>query len=143
MMLLEGIDDPAATDPADLHRRYLERLATVIETAGIGVVAEETGIASDRLDSLPDTDPGLTLAEAADILAVGAERETGKSLREEARDHLLLRMSSAVVDVDALATALSGEFEARDYQQMIEGEMPMALSEYARISLYIERQNPF
>ena len=76
-------------------------------------------------------------------MAVGGERGASESIRQEARDHLLLRMSSAVVDVDALATALDGEFGPRDYQQMIEGELSMPLAEYARIYLYVERQNPF
>lgn len=142
-MLAEPIDDPAAIEPADLHRQYRERLAAVIEEAGSAAVAEETGIATDRLESLPDVDPGLTIADAADILAVDGEAGPSESIRQEARDHLLLGMSSAVVDVDALAGALSGEFGPRDYQQMIEGEMPMPLGEYARIYLYVERQNPF
>lgn len=142
-MLVEPIADPGAIEPADLHRGYRERLAAVIEEVGTAAVAEQTGIPSDRLESLPDADPGLTLAETAEILGVGGEAGASESLGQEARDHLLLRMSSAVVDVDALAAALDGEFGPRDYQQMIEGEMPMSLAEYARIYLYVEQQNPF
>lgn len=141
-MLVEPIDDPETIEAGDLHRQYLEELAAAIAKVGADQVAEETGIDVARLDSLPDTNSGFTVAEAAEILAASGADGHGESLRQEVRDHLLLRMSSAVVDVDALAAALPGEFGPRDYQQMIEGERPMPLAEYARIYLHVERQNP-
>lgn len=142
-MLVEPIDDVADIDVQDLHRRYRRELGRVIDAEGVETVARGTGIAPDRLAALPEEDPGLTLADAASILATAVDQPDAESIRQEARDHLLLTMSSAVVDVDALATAMGGDLEPRDYQQMIEGHMAMPLAEYARIRYYLETKNPY
>jgi hypothetical protein len=142
-MLVESIGDIEDIDVGDLHRRYRRELGDVIETVGVETVARETGIARERLALLPAEDPGLTLADAAAILSTAPDRPDAGSIRQEVRDHLLLTMSSAVVDVDALATAMGGDLEPRDYQQMIEGTMAMPLAEYARIRYYLETKNPY
>lgn len=142
-MLAEPIDAVDEIDPGDLHREYRRELGRVLESEGVETVAKATGIGRERLDQLPDGDPGLTLDEATAILATREGSPDAGTLRQEARDHLLLTMSSAVVDVDALASAMGGDLGPQEYQQMIEGRMAMPLGEFARIRYYVASKNPF
>lgn len=141
-MLVDEIGDESV-EVSDLHRRYLTELARVIDAVGLDTVANATGIERERLTALPERDRSLTVAEATAILGCDDEYPDPDVMRQEVRDHLMLEMSSAVVDVDALSSALGGDFGPRDYQQMIEGRMPMPLREYARIYRYVEAKNPY
>ena len=142
-MLTDAIEDAADIDGETLLVRYRERLWTIVDQEGVDEVAAETGIDRARLRGLSDTDTSLTVTEAASILALADETRDAETIRLEARDHLLLGMSSAVVDVDALASHLPGDYGPRDYQQMIEGGMAMPLGTYAQVYRYVESQNPY
>ncbi|MFB6077067.1 MAG: DUF5791 family protein, partial [Candidatus Nanohaloarchaea archaeon] len=63
--------DAAAATPADLRARYESRLAAVVEAVGPEAAADRTDIDADILrDLLDGAAPELTLAEAAEILAL-------------------------------------------------------------------------
>lgn len=139
-MLVEDIEE--GVDAATLEQRYRRDLASRIDRLGVDTVAEATAIDADRLERVEDPGTPLTLKEVTAILAVDGDR-TAAAIMQDVRDHLMLQMSSSVVDVDALATALEGDLEPRDYQQMIEGRMAMPLSVYARIYRHVQSENPF
>lgn len=141
-MLREDIAE-GISDTASLHRRYLAELARIVEEIGLEIAVAETGIERSRLEALPDRDEGLTVEEVTEILALQPEAAEASTIRRNVRDHLILEMSSAVVDVDALASGLDGDLGPRDYQQMIEGRMAMPLREYARIYRFVAENNPF
>lgn len=142
-MLTDAVDDAADIDPETLHERYVSELAVLLEDHGISAVAERTGIDLDRLRALPERDPDLTLEETASILAATGAYPDTETAVQDVRDHLLIRMSSAIVDVDALAVALDDDLGPQEYQQKIEGRMETTLSEYARIYHYVESENPY
>ena len=139
-MLVEEIEDDI--DAQDLERRYRLGLADIVSAVGIDEAAERTGIDPDRLETIGEDGSAFTVTEATAILSLVEDR-TPEEIRRDVSDHLKLEMSSAVVDVDAIASALDGDLEPKDYQQMIEGRIPMPLSEYARIYRYVESKNPF
>lgn len=133
--MLRGEFDAAAADgPADLRAEYESVLAETIERLGVETVAERSGLASGTVEAvLAGESPELTLSEAAAVLAADEGRPDAEAIAAEARDVLLLGMTAAVVDVDALASALDGALEAKELQQKVEGRHPMTLAEYATV----------
>ncbi len=139
-MLVEDIEE--GVDAATLEQRYRRDLASRIDRLGVETVADATDIDAERLERVDDPGTPLTLQEVTAILAVDSDR-SAEAIMQDVRDHLMLEMSSAVVDVDALAVKLDGDLEPRDYQQMIEGRMEMPLTVYARVYRYVQSENPF
>lgn len=135
-MLTDPIDADAVT-PGELVARYQERIAEAVDSVGRDVATEETGIAADRIDP-PDSED-LTVEDAAALLALGDDRD-GEVILAEVRDHIMLSMSTAVLDVDAVAAGLDGGLSAREIQAKIEGRLPMTVGEYARVHHYIASQ---
>lgn len=131
-MLTEEIPDPAATDPAALRRQYESDLAAVVDRVGTDAAADETGIPAERLESLEEG-ADLTVEEAAAVVALAEDTPDAETVRLEVQDHLMLAMSSAVMDVDAVAASVDGDLDPRDVQQKVEGRQPMTLAEYTQI----------
>ncbi|MFB6111048.1 MAG: DUF5791 family protein [Halobacteriaceae archaeon] len=105
--------------------------------------AGETSIAEARLRALAAGDRiDLTLEEAAQVLALTDEWPDAETLLIEVRDTLMLRMSSAVLDVDALAAEIDADLGPTALQQRIEGRHPMTLEEYADVVHAIARNGP-
>lgn len=127
----------------ELHTRYLEELDRVVRSAGLVTAAAVTGLDRSRLEALPGQDAGLTLAEASAVLALDPEHGDAEQIRREIRDRLILAMSSAVIDVEALSSAMGGDLGPQEYQQMIEGRTPLPLREYARIYHYVLSRSPY
>jgi len=87
--------------------------------------------------------PELTVEEAAGVLGTSDDYPVAEDLLLEVRDHLMLQMSSAVMDVEALASGLDDDYDAKEIQQKLEGRQPMTLAEYARIHRYVAAENPY
>ncbi len=139
--MLHDIDGAGELEPEELRARYDERLRAVIEEQGVETVADETGIQS--IEALADGEsPELTLEEAAAILAVREDEPDADAIVLETRDHLLMGMTTAVLDVEAVESGIEGAFDAREIQQKIEGRLPMTLDELAMIHGYIESRKP-
>jgi hypothetical protein len=137
-------DVPADVTAEDLQRRYERGVAAVVEAVGVAEAASETGVETERLEALLDgEDAELTVEEAAALLALSAEHPEADDIVLEVRDELMLGMSSAVMDVDALASSLPGDLGPREIQQKIEGRQPMTLAEYARIRHRVAAENPY
>ena len=143
-MLLDPIDDPDGLTAADLHREYLDALGGIVDELGVDAVADRTGLSAEILSSLVDGEqPSLTLPDACAILGATDDWPDGETVELEVRDSIMLGMSSAVLDVDALEHHLDLEFDAKTIQQKIEGRQSMTLEEYAAIALVIERENEY
>ncbi|MFQ3284115.1 MAG: hypothetical protein ACI9TI_002320 [Natronomonas sp.] len=137
-MLHEVADSPGELQPAELHARYLDALAAVVDNHGVEPVAERSGLDPEDLRSvLAGDDPGLTLEESASILAVPEDAPDGETIAAVARDDLLMGMTTAVLDVEAVESGVDGELEAREIQSKIEGRFPMTLREFALLSQYV------
>ncbi|MFB6105484.1 MAG: DUF5791 family protein [Halobacteriaceae archaeon] len=145
-MLYEVIDDPAGTTPAAVRASYESALADVVDAVGAATVTAETGVDRERLDALvAGESPAVTVAEAAAILGCSADWPDAETVELEVRDHIMLQMSSAVLDVEAVETGLRDEtdLDARTIQQKIEGRQPMTLDEYAAIHHFVASENPY
>jgi hypothetical protein len=127
--------------PAELHEAYLERLRETVEAVGAERVARQSGLDDEVVFGLADGgSPELTLEAAAAVLATDPGMPPGESIAAEARDILLMGMTTAVVDVDALAAGLGVDRDPKELQQKVEGRQPVTLAEYAHIHAFLERQ---
>ena len=143
-MLTDDIADPDAVTPEERRADYLSTLRDVVESGGVDAVAEQSGVSTERLDALVAGESlTFTLEEAAGILGTSDDWPAAEDILLEVRDHVMLQMSSAVMDVDALAAGLDGDLDPKEIQQKIEGRQPMTLAEYARIYRHIASENPY
>jgi hypothetical protein len=139
--MLHDIDDAGDLEAGELRARYDERLRTVIESHGVETVREETGVESVETLSEGES-PAMTLEDAAAVLALDPNEPDADAIVTEMRDHLLMGMTTAVLDVEAVESGINGSFDAREIQQKIEGRLPMDLDELAMIHGYIEQRKP-
>ncbi len=138
-MFHEMADDPGSLTPADLLERYRAALRDVIEAHGVDAVAADAGVAASTLQALMDGEsPELTLEEAAAVLAVQPDAPDADTIAAMSRDALLMGMTTAVLDVEAVESGLDGALEAREIQSKVEGRFPMTLAEFALLQQYIE-----
>jgi hypothetical protein len=128
-------------EPEALRAAYDEVLSATVQETGVEATADRTGIEAKRLERLAQGDhPDLTVEEAAAILATDPDRPDADSLEAEARDILLMGMTTAVMDVEALASEVGGELEPKEIQAKVEGRFPMSVDEYALLHGAIERR---
>jgi hypothetical protein len=126
---------------SELREAYDSRLAETIETVGVERVVTETVIDRERIDALRDGgSPDLSLEEAMAILGTDDTLPDAETLTAEARDILLMGMSMAVLDVEAIAAGIDDELDPKEIQQKVEGRYPITLDEYALLHRYIESQ---
>lgn len=135
-MIHELVDSPGERDPEDLHDEYRRELAAIVEETGVARAAKETGIEEARVSNLAEAE--LELSEAAAVLSLKEDRPDAEAIEQETLDHLLLGMTTAVLDVDALAANVSLDRSATAIQQRIEGRTPMTLREFAHVHAFIE-----
>lgn len=143
-MLVHEISDPDAVSPAEVRAEYEAALATILEDVGIETAATETSVAESTLETLlAGGEPEITVEQAAEILALSDTYPDAETFLLEIRDSVMLGMSSAVLDVDAMEAGLPLDIEARDVQQKIEGRQDMTLAEYAHFAHFIASENPY
>jgi hypothetical protein len=136
-MLQELVEVAGERSADELHDAYLAALREAVEAAGVDAAAETSGVETGRIEALVDGEAvELTLEEAAGIVAAD-EGAPADAIAAEARDHLLMGMTTAVLDVDTLAANVEG-MEAKAIQQRIEGRMEMTLAEFATLQAFIE-----
>ncbi|EFW90744.1 hypothetical protein ZOD2009_16398 [Haladaptatus paucihalophilus DX253] len=104
---------------------------------------ELTGLDRETVESIADgeTADDLSLEDAAAILATEEGTPEKDAILLEVRDHLLMGMTTGLLDVDTLARDIDGDFEARAVQQKIEGRAPMSVEEYALVHHAIAQRN--
>jgi hypothetical protein len=136
-MLHEAATEAEAESEAILDA-YLGLVAEAIETVGDERVAAETSIDGDRLEGTTDEGlAGLSIEETAAILALAGDREP-ETIVYELRDHLLMGMTTAVLDVDTIAGAIDADLSGQEVQQALEGRAPMTLAQLSEIQAVIE-----
>ena len=138
-MLHELVSDPGELTSSELYDRYVAELRAVIDEHGLETVAETSDTDRETLEELSEGDkPDLTLEESASILALSDGAPDGETIATIARDELLMGMTTAVLDVEAIESGLGGTLEAREIQSKVEGRYPMTLREFALLYQYIE-----
>lgn len=141
-MIRGAFPDAGEQTPAELRAAYEAVLAETVERVGVEAVLENTDLDRETVESLTAGDsPTITLEEAAAILALDEERPSAGEIAAEARDVLLLGMTTAVLDVETLSSGVDGALEPKEIQQKVEGRYPMTLQEYATLHRYIAQRS--
>jgi hypothetical protein len=138
-MFHEVADEPGEYTPEELYELYTAELVASVESHGVRTVADRSGVAEATLRELLDGEqPELTLEEGSAILSVLADMPDAETIATLSRDALLMGMTTAVLDVEAVESGVGGELEAREIQSKVEGRFPMTLREFALLQQYIE-----
>ena len=140
-MFHEISDDPGSKTPAELRELYEAELLDVVDRHGLEAVAAASDVDEATLRALRDGDSPeleLELEVAASVLAVADDAPDADTIATVSRDALLMGMTTAVLDVEAVESGLGGELEAREIQSKVEGRFPMTLEEFALLHRYIE-----
>lgn len=137
-MLYDAVDDPGTRTPAALHEAYLAELAAVVEALGVDTVEGGTGLDRATVERIRAGEPAdLTLEEAASVLALADGAPGSSDIVWEVRDHLLLGMTSGILDVDTVAAEIDTDLDGTEVQQVLEGRRPMRLETLAALHRYI------
>ena len=124
--------------PADLRAEYEDDLRAVVNQHGVDAVAEQTDVDREAAAALLEGDsPSLTLPEAAQIQALEDGEPEPDEMVTIACEHLLLGMSTAVLDVDAIESEIDLDLDAKEIQQKLEQRAPMSLEEFVHIQYVI------
>lgn len=138
-MLYDAAENPGDLAPATLRTAYFEELAAVVTDLGVDTVVGGTGLDRATVDAIASgEEPELTVEEAAEILALGESSPSPEDIAWEARDHLLIGMTTAVLDVDTIARESDIELDGKEIQQAIEGRLPTTLAQFAEIQAFID-----
>jgi hypothetical protein len=141
--MFHEVADAGALAPDEVRARYDEQLRAAIDERGVGGVADASGVPRETIDALEAGEsPDLTLEDGASVLGARESEPDADAIVAETRDHLLMGMSTAVLDVEAVESGIDGALDAREIQQKIEGRLPMTLDELATIHGYIDDRKP-
>lgn len=143
-MFHEHRTDVSGLSPSELEAEYAAELADVVEDRGVDAVVEETGVDRDLVEEVADeTIPrALTLEQAAAIQALADGAADADTVHEMACEHLLIGMTTGVLDVDAVTAELPLNLEATEVQQKIERRAPMTFREFVHIQHVIATHQP-
>ncbi|MFC6756098.1 MULTISPECIES: DUF5791 family protein [Haloarcula] len=142
-MLRGEFPDAGEHSPEALLSAYGSVLAETVDAAGADAVVESAGIERETVAAVADDEVAqLSLSDAMAVLATEPDRPDADTLQAEAQDILLMGMTTAVMDVEALASGIDSQLEPKEIQQKIEGRYPMTLGEYALLHSYIESRKP-
>ncbi|MEF8841648.1 MAG: DUF5791 family protein [Haloarculaceae archaeon] len=137
-MFHDAVEDPGGHATDELYDRYEAMLVAAVEGVGAAEASERSAVDRETVDALlAGESPELTLEEAASLLALDVEEDADTIVALD-RDALLMGMTNAVVDVEALARGVDGDLEARELQAKVEGRFPMTLREFADVHRFLE-----
>ena len=133
-------DEPAATD---LLAAFEALVAEAAAEVGADRLTGEVGLSDAAATAAGDGEvAGLSLADGAAVLAAANPDRDADAIVAEVRDHLLLGMTTAVLDVDAIAARIDADLTGQEVQQALEGRTAMTLGQLAEILAVIERRKP-
>lgn len=140
-MLYDACGDPEGATRGDLLAAYGEELAGVVVEVGVGEAVEATGLDRGTVEAIAAGEVAdLRLADAATVLAL-VEDAPPEDLAFEVRDHLMMEMVTAILDVDTIAANIEPDLTGQEVQQALEGRTRLTLGELAAIqALVSERQ---
>lgn len=142
-MFHEVADEPGELTGEELYEQLIAEVEAAVEAAGVETVADATDVDRATVEALAAGErPELTVEEAAAILATREETPPTDVIVAESRDALLMGMTSAVMDVEALASSLNSDLEPREIQSKVEGRFPMTLREFATLHQHLQDEIP-
>jgi hypothetical protein len=142
-MIHEQRRDVDGMTPADLRAEYDADLTAAVETAGVDAAVEAAGVDRASVEALLAGErPDLSLPEAAALQALSEDAPGAETTVEIACEHLLLGMSTGVMDVDSLAAALEIDLGPKAVQQKLERRAPMTFDEFVHLQHAIADRQP-
>jgi hypothetical protein len=141
-MLYDAAEDPGDLSPDALREAYETQLRSATSAVDTETAAAESGVDADRIRALEaGAVPGLSVEDAAALLALDDGRPDAESIVLELRDHLLMAMTTGVVDVDTLAANVDLDLSGQEVQQALEGRTEMTLAQLAAIHQFLAARN--
>ncbi|AFK18434.2 hypothetical protein E6P09_06600 [Haloferax mediterranei ATCC 33500] len=137
-MLHDAVAQPGAVSLDELRVAYEDKIRDAVATAGADAAADAAGVSEDLLSNGVLE---LTLEQAASILALTDDYPDADAIVWEFRDHLLMGMTSGILDVDTLASEVDIDRSGQEIQQAIEGRTAATLDELAAIHHVIAVRN--
>jgi len=137
-MLYDAVDDAAAYTPEEIRSAYFRQLRSALSVANHEAV-ESVDEATLEAISAGD-EPELRVEDAAAVLSVDPDRPDAKAIVAELRDHLLMSMTTCVVDVDTIAANIEFSLSGQEVQQALEGRTRMTLAQLAAIQQFLAKR---
>ncbi|UPM42429.1 DUF5791 family protein [Halocatena salina] len=137
-MIQDVVQDPGSLSPTALKQQYESELRGIIESIGPDTATQRTEIDRERIDAIAAGGDEIPLTEAAAVFSLRDDAPDAETIEIEARDALLMGMTTAVLDVETLESQIDGQIEARAIQQKVEGRTAMTLGEFALLYGTIE-----
>ncbi len=137
-----GVADVDADEvtSAALLSAFEALLSEAVAEAGRERMRDETDADEASIEAAAAGDAsGVSVTDAAAIVAVTADRDAD-AVVAELRDHLLMGMATAVLDVDTLAAAIDADLTGQEVQQALEGRAGMTVGQLAEVMAVIERR---
>ncbi|EMA41790.1 DUF5791 family protein [Halobiforma nitratireducens] len=129
--------------PAQLRAEYRDELADIVDEHGLETATAETSLEPVDLEALGNGDlPDLSLEQAAEIRSLEEGVRDPETVVTMACEHLLMGMSTAVMDVEAVESDLELEMDAKEVQQKIERRAEMSFEEYVHLQHVIVGNMP-
>lgn len=123
----------------ELYTAYLEELRSIIRSVGRDEVVTESGIDESVVDAVLEGDEvSLTLDDVVSIWAFRTGELEADQVLTETRHDLMLAMSNAITNVDALSGDLERDLSPNEIQAKLEGRLSMTLHEYAVFRQYFD-----
>ncbi|WP_435345400.1 DUF5791 family protein [Haloarchaeobius sp. HRN-SO-5] len=134
-MFHEHRTDVSGQSTADLEAEYAADLAAIVDEQGVDTVVAQTGLDRETVERIADEEIPETLAltDAAAIQALADGVADADTVYEMACEHLLLGMTTGVMDVEAVAANLDVDLGPTEVQQKIERRAPMTFHEFVDI----------
>ena len=137
-MHCDAVDDAAAHTPEEIRSAYFRQLRSALSVANHEAV-ESVDEATLEAISAGD-EPELRVEDAAAVLSVDPDRPDAKAIVAELRDHLLMSMTTCVVDVDTIAANIEFSLSGQEVQQALEGRTRMTLAQLAAIQQFLAKR---
>ncbi|WP_247728398.1 DUF5791 family protein [Halovivax limisalsi] len=129
--------------PEALREEYLRTFGSIVDSVGVDRAAAETPLDRATLEALVDGEsPSLSLEAASELQALEANAPDPETIRIEACEHLLLGMSTAVLDVETLAAAVELDLDPKEIQQKLERRAAMSFDEFVHLQHAIGDRAP-
>lgn len=144
------VSDGAASDRGEMKAGSVttDVLLTAFESlvgdavreAGTAHIRDETELSDAVVRAMERGDVAdCTVRDSAVVLGATTDRDAD-AIVAELRDHLLIGMATAVLDVDTIAASIETDLTGQEVQQALEGRTQMTLEQLAEISAVIEQR---
>jgi hypothetical protein len=138
-VLHDAADDPGSLSPTALREAYEAELRAAVGERDAATVAAETDVDVADISRLLAGDgvPDLPVDDAAAVLAVDEDGPDAETVIALLRDHMMVAMATAVLDVDTVAATIDHDLTGQEVQQALEGRTTMTLAQLAAIQQFV------